>query len=178
MKTYFRLNSNGTVNVEHKLFNGMVKKEQFAELSVNVEFNNFIEFIKDKELRKAIVKERERLLELTRLSMVGTKVVDGTIQYFCVGQLSLRDYFNSIKIQEFAIKYGYKYYGEELMNSLIEAGIFSGKSIELRYFVNNTQISSEEYEQLYMEKKILMVIRDLSSPLDKSQSCIKKEKVR
>lgn len=178
MKTYFRLNSNGSVNVEHKLFNGPVKKDQFAELSVNIEFDNFINSIKDKYIRKEIIRERERLLDLIQLSMVGTKVVDGTVQGFCVGQLFLREYFNSIKIQEFAIKYGYKYYGEELMNSLIEEGIFSGQCIELRYFTKNIQISSEEYEKLYNEKQTLMVIRDLSSPLDKSQSCIKAEKVR
>lgn len=178
MKTYFRLNSDGSVNVEHKLFNAPIKKEKFAELSVGLEFENFLKLIKDLETKNKIIEERERILELQNLSKVGTKVVDGEIKGFYVGCLFFKDYFNSIKIKDFAIRYGYKCYGESFMNNLMNTGIFSGVEQEIRYYFKNQEISEEEYSKLSLEKSELTNIRDLSNPLDKSQSFVKVNKSR
>ena len=187
MLTVFRLNSNNTVNIYRKLFSKTITRSEFAEKSIRVDFDEFIWSIKDSADLDALWLIMNRLKRIDKLTRVGPRIKideNGKPMFdgFYVGKFFIKDYFTSEASAATVKKIGYRVYGNEMMNELIENGMFDTPDLEsienveefslVKHYINGNEISKKDYDTLAAIIAGYTKLRDFNNPLDESESFV------
>ena len=192
MAVFFRLDSSGIIYCYGKPFSKTILPSNFYERAIKLEFKQFVKRFIAKEHQQKLIDEMEQLKKLDHLTKVGPKfVVDDNgemvLDGCCIGRLYFNYFYKSDRQKEAAIEYGYRHYPSQMMDEWIIDGVFEVPSEELmakivdgdeliQYYINNIQISKEEYQEAYDTIKSLTRIREVKKPLEDSNDIIVNKK--